>query len=117
MTSEVRTVSYADSVEWEPYATSASFGDDDVRPEVLWLHPPAADGSGPRVGYYRSDPATVRSAPKQAQYLHLLEGSMVIDWDEGGQTTLRPGDNLFMPAGAGYVCTYREPVVEYLVRL
>lgn len=110
---QLRVVNYRDSDEWEPYPTTATLEEGVAPPEVLWVKRPDEDGT--KAGYYRSGPMTVRSAPKRPEYVHVVEGSMVIDWEAGGQTTLKAGDNIYMPTGSGYVCKYLEPVVEYFV--
>jgi uncharacterized cupin superfamily protein len=103
-----------DSGEFESFALP----DEDVleaqpNARVHWLRP---EGHGSQVaGVFRCDPAVFRYAWEKDETIHVLEGSLRIEFDGGGGLELGVGDIASFSAGDRGVWRVLEPFCELFV--
>src|SRR5262245_57832053 len=103
-----------DASDFEPYP----FPDDDIlegkpNSRVHWVR---REGHGSQVvGIYRSEPAAIRYLWEADETIHVLEGRVRIEFEDGRSVELGPGDVGSFTSGDRAVWHILEPFCELFV--
>jgi uncharacterized cupin superfamily protein len=99
-----------DPGDWEPFHAEVVDGSPDGK--VHWLWRPDA-GHSQFGGVYVSTPGTIRFTLGGDESVHVLEGEVHIEFDDGQTLDLRAGDVASFPGGSTLTWTMTTPFKEF----
>jgi uncharacterized protein len=102
-----------DPQEFEPF-TAAELLDGAADGQVHWLRRPGS-GHSQLAGIYTSSPGTIRFTLGGDESVHILEGDVHVEFDDGETLDLTAGDIASFPAGSTLTWTMTTPFKEYFV--
>jgi uncharacterized cupin superfamily protein len=103
-----------DADGFEPYPLDpADIIEGEPNSRVHWLR--QDEDTGLYTGIFRADPVKTRYAWAQDETVHILEGEVRIEFDDGDAIELGPGDVASFRKGDSAVWDIKSPLREFFV--
>lgn len=98
---------------WEPFPLDAIEGEPNG--QVNWLRQTTSGDGMLLTGMFTCDPAKIDYTFVGDESLHLLEGTITVEMEDGETVELQPGDTVSFAKGAKSVWHIHEPMKKFFV--